>query len=134
MQAPTDAAAPSPVTYAATADLATEAPIVLHARSRDATDLKPERAPGVAAGHVRFYVEADVVSLIRGSGPLAARISYLVDLPVDARGKPPKLKRKQPVLLFASPVAGSRTRTNRTGKIGRAHDGTTVTNEHTVRH
>src|SRR3546814_8446204 len=95
MQAPTDAAAASPYTYADIADLATEAPIVLHARIRDATDLKPERAPGVAAGHVRFYVEADVVSLIRGRGPLAARISYLVDLTVDARGKPANLQRKQ---------------------------------------
>ena len=117
MQAPTDAAAASPYTYADIADLATAAPIVLHARIRDATDLKPERAPGVAAGHVRFYVEADVVSLIRGSGPLAARISYLVDLPLDARGKPPKLKRKQPVLIFAGPVAGSAAGTNSTGSV-----------------
>ena len=107
MQAPGGAAAASPYTYADIADLATEAPIVLHARIHRATDLKPERAPGVAAGHVRFYVEADVVSLIRGRGPLAARISYLVDLPVDAKGKAPKLKRKQPVLIFAGPVAGS---------------------------
>src|SRR3546814_10871662 len=41
MQAPTDAAAASPYTYADIADLATEAPIVLHARIRDATDLNP---------------------------------------------------------------------------------------------
>src|SRR3546814_3318026 len=52
-----------------------------------------------------------------GSGPLAARISYLVDLPVDAKGKPPKLKKKQPVLLFASPVAGSSAGTNSTGSV-----------------
>src|SRR3546814_20340764 len=69
MQAPTDAAAASPYTYADIADLATEAPIVLHARIRDATDLKPESAPGVAAGDVRFYVEAALVSLLRASGP-----------------------------------------------------------------
>src|SRR3546814_8320102 len=44
MQAPADAAAASPYTYADIADLATEAPIVLHARIRDATDLKPDSA------------------------------------------------------------------------------------------
>ena len=117
MQAPATAATAGPYTYADIADLATEAPIALHARIREATVLKPERAPGVAAGHVRIYVEADVVSLIRGSGPLAARISYLVDLPVDAKGKPPKLKKKQPVLLFARPVAGASAGTNNTGSV-----------------
>ncbi|MBJ7502436.1 MAG: hypothetical protein JHC57_21975 [Sphingopyxis sp.] len=117
MQAPAPAAAASPYSYADVADLATAAPIALHARIYKATALKAERAPGVAAGHARFYVEADVISLIRGSGPLAARISYLVDLPLDARGKPPKLKKKQPVLLFARPVAGATAGTSNTGSV-----------------
>ena len=107
MQRTEATAAASPYTYADIADLATAAPIALHARIHSAAALKAERAPGVAAGHTRFYVEADVVSLIRGRGPLAARISYLVDLPNDARGKPAKLRKKQPVLLFARPVAGA---------------------------
>jgi len=117
MQAPTTPAATSPYSYADVADLATAAPIALHARIYKATALKADRAPGVAAGHARFYVEADVVSLIRGSAPLAARISYLVDLPLDAKGKPPKLKKKQPVLLFARPVAGAAAGTNNTGSV-----------------
>lgn len=117
MQAQAPAAAASPYSYADVADLATAAPIALHARIYKATALKAERAPGVAAGHARFYVEADVISLIRGSGPLAARISYLVDLPLDARGKPPKLKKKQPVLLFARPVAGATAGTSNTGSV-----------------
>lgn len=117
MQTPATPAATSPYSYADVADLATAAPIALHARIYKATALKADRAPGVAAGQARFYVEADVVSLIRGSAPLAARISYLVDLPLDAKGKPPKLKRKQPVLLFARPVAGAAAGTNNTGSI-----------------
>ncbi len=36
---------------------------------------------------------------------MAKRFSYLVDLPVDSRGRTAKLK-KQRVLLFAQPVAG----------------------------
>jgi len=97
----------SPYSYSDLADLAVAAPIVIRAQIKDSAEVKPERAPGLAPGHSRFYVEADIISLIRGSGPLAKRVSYLVDLPLDARGKPAKLKKKQPVLLFAQPVAAS---------------------------
>ncbi len=117
MQAPVSAPAASHYSYADIADLATAAPIALHARIYKAAALKPAQAPGVAAGHARFYVEADVVSLIRGSGPLAARISYLVDLPLDAKGKPAKLKKKQPILLFARPVAGAAAGSSNTGSV-----------------
>lgn len=117
IQAPTPAAAASPYSYADIADLATVAPIALHARIYKAAALKPTQAPGVAAGFARFYVEADVVSLIRGSGPLAARISYLVDLPLGANGKPAKLKKKKPVLLFARPVAGAAAGSTSTGSV-----------------
>lgn len=115
---PAPAAAPaSPYSYADLADLATAAPMTVHARIYKATALKPERAPGLAAGRARLYVEADVVGLIRGSGPLAARVTYLVDLPLAANGKAPKLKRKQPVLLFARPVAGPAAGTHSTSSI-----------------
>ena len=117
MQAPVAATPASPYSYADVADLATVAPMAIHARVASASVLKPERAPGVAAGHSRFYVEADVISLIRGSGPLAARIAYLVDLPNAANGKPVKLKKKQPLLLFARPVAGATAGSSNTGSV-----------------
>ena len=117
MQAPAPAAVASPYSYADIADLATAAPIALHARIYKAAALKPAQAPGVATGYARFYIEADVVSLIRGSGPLAARISYLVDLPLDAKGKPQKLKKKQPVLLFARAVAGAAAGSSSTSSV-----------------
>lgn len=117
MQAPAAAPSPSPYSYADVADLATAAPMAIHARIAAATALKPERAPGVAAGSSRFYVEADVIGLIRGKGPLAARISYLVDLPLGANGKPVKLKKKQPVLLFARPVAAGAAGSTSTNSI-----------------
>ncbi|MDK2760128.1 MAG: hypothetical protein KYX64_02070 [Sphingopyxis sp.] len=117
MQPTGEASVGSPYSYADIADLATAAPMVLHARIYRAAALKPAQASGLAAGQTRFYVEADVVSLIRGSGPLAARISYLVDLPLDANGKPPKLKKKQPVLIFARPVAGATAGSSNTGSV-----------------
>ena len=110
-------AAASPYTYADIADLASIAPMAIHAAIRSATPLKPEQAAGVAPGHARLYVEADVLGLIRGAGPLAARIAYLVDLPLAANGKAPKLKKKQPVLLFARPVAGTTAGSNSTGSV-----------------
>lgn len=117
MQAPTPVATPSPYSYADIADLATIAPIAIHGRIYKTAVLKPEQAPGLKAGRARLYVEADVISLIRGSGPLAARVNYLVDLPLDAKGKAPKLKKKQPVLIFGRPVAGSAPGTRDTGSI-----------------
>ena len=117
MQAPVAAAPTSPYSYADVADLAAAAPMAIHARIASAAALKPERAPGVTVGYSRFYIEADVVSLIRGKGPLAARISYLVDLPLGANGKPAKLKKKQPVLLFARPVAAGAAGATSTNSI-----------------
>lgn len=89
----------SPFSYADVADLATKTPLVVDARIRKATVLPPERAIGITPDKARIYVEADVISLIRGNAPLAARIAWLVDLPRDAKGKPPKLN-KQRVLAF----------------------------------
>ena len=109
--------AASPYSYADLADLATAAPIVLHARIHKTTRLKPESAPGLAAGQARLYVEVDVISLIRGSVPLASRIAYLVDLPLNAKGKPPTLKKKRPVLLFARPAPTSVPGTSATGSV-----------------
>lgn len=89
-------------TYADTADVFAAAPLVLRARVTAATALK-----GVAAvpGTTRFFVEADVTTLIRGAGGVPPRIRYLVDLAPDSRGKMPRLK-KLDVLLAARPVAG----------------------------
>jgi hypothetical protein len=91
--------------YADLADLALAAPLVVSAEIKSTTTLKRERAVGVPEGFVRLYVEADVAALIRGADGVPARIVYLLDVPTDSRGRPPKL-RKQRVLVLARPVAG----------------------------
>lgn len=91
--------------YARTAGLVLEAPLIIDATVRRATALPPERATGVNAGHARFYIEAQVMGLIRGSGGVAAEVTYLADVPLDSRGRPPKLKRLR-VMLFARAVPG----------------------------
>jgi hypothetical protein len=93
------------VAYADMADLSADTPLAIQAQIRKAVKVKPERAPGLAQGHQRFYVEARVLKLIRGKNGIGRDISYIIDLPLDFRGKAPKLK-KRTVLLFAYPVSG----------------------------
>lgn len=99
-------AAPSPaLTYADMVDLADAAPLVVRAQIRKQAVVDPERAPGVAPGHARLYVEARTEALISGNAPLGESLRYLVDVPLDAKGKPPKLKKRE-VILFARAVPG----------------------------
>lgn len=95
---------PSP-TYADLVDLADGAPLVIRAQPRKIAAVEPERARGLRPGWGRFYVEARTEGLIAGSAPLGEALAYLVDLPLDAKGKPPQFKKKS-VVLFARAVAG----------------------------
>jgi hypothetical protein len=96
---------PAP-TYADLADLALAAPVAAQVRVAEAIAVKPERSPGLRPGLARFYVQANLVSLIRSPQSLPARLSYLVDLPRDSRGKAPKLRKGGEWLILAAPVAG----------------------------
>ncbi|WP_242129230.1 hypothetical protein [Sphingobium sp. Sx8-8] len=92
------------LSYADIADLSDASPLVAQARIGNIIKLKPEQAGSVPAGHQRVYVEANIVSLIRGEGGISPTVTYLYDAPIDARGKIPRLK-KMPVILFARPGA-----------------------------
>lgn len=91
--------------YADIADLADAAPMVIRVQPRKIVAVEPERARGVKPGWARFYVEAKTEGVVAGTQPLGELLRYLVDLPLDAKGKPPVVKKKS-VVLFARPVAG----------------------------
>lgn len=93
------------LTYADLADLADGAPLVIRAQPRKIVAVEPERARGVRPGWGRFYVEARTEAVIAGNQPLGQQIRYLVDLPLDPKGKPPQIKKKS-VVLFARAVPG----------------------------
>jgi len=97
--------ASSAPTYADLVALAEGAPLVLKARIKDQATLKPERAPNLAPGFARLYVEAQTQALLAGNVPVGESLRYLVDVPLYAKGKVPKFK-KQEVVLFARPVTG----------------------------
>lgn len=92
------------LTYADLADLSVAAPIAAHVRLTRAIALKPAEAGPLPPRHSRFYVEADVVSLIRGAQGLPARISYLADAPNRPNGKPAKLAKKSEYIILADRV------------------------------
>jgi hypothetical protein len=92
-------------TYADLATLSDGAELVVRVQIRKATALKPDRAPGLQPGFARLYVQAQTVALIAGKTGVGAGVSYLVDVPLDARGKVPKLKKRE-FLLFARSVPG----------------------------
>lgn len=92
-------------TYADMASLAEAAPLVIRAQIRKQTTLKPERAPGLAAGFARLYIEAQTTALIAGRAAVPAVFAYVVDVPLDAKGKAPNLKKSE-FVLFARAVPG----------------------------
>lgn len=96
---------PASAAYADLADLADATPLVIRAQPRKIIKVEPERARGLRAGWGRFYVEARTEALIAGTVPLGGALTYLVDLPLDAKGKPPAIKKKS-VVLFARAVPG----------------------------
>jgi len=95
----------SGISYADLTDLVIASPVIADATIRSAVRLKGADVLGVAPGFTRYYVEADLGALVRGTGGLPPRIGYLLDIAPDSLGRLPKLK-KMRVLLFGRPVAG----------------------------
>jgi hypothetical protein len=95
----------SGLTYADLVAMAEEADLVLRAEIRRQAALEPERAPGIEPGFVRLYIEAETIALIAGNAPVGEALRYLVDMPLDSRGRAPKLKNRE-VLLLARSVPG----------------------------
>ena len=100
---------PPPAVAAATfADLAAlteQADVVALVEVRDQALVEPARAPGLAPGHARLYIEARTQALLAGRSALGESLAYLVDVPLDAKGKAPRLK-KQRFIIYADPVPG----------------------------
>lgn len=101
-QPPVTVAAP---TFADFAALTEKASIVALVEVRDQAVVRPERAPGLAPGHARLYIQARTSALLASRSAIGESLVYLVDVPLDARGRPPRLK-KQRFLVFAVPVPG----------------------------
>jgi hypothetical protein len=99
---------PPPVAAATFADLAgltEQADVVALVEVRDQAVVPPERAPGLAPGYARLYIEARTQALLAGRSALGESLAYLADVPLTEKGKAPKLK-KQRFLIYADAVPG----------------------------
>ena len=99
------ATASEAVSYADLVSLTEAAAVVAEVTVKDQATVPPERAPGLAAGRARLYLETQTQRVLKGPNALGESVKYLADVPLDAKGKPPKL-RKQAFLIFANPVSG----------------------------
>lgn len=100
--APLAAAAP---TYADLAQLADKAPLIVRAQVRKQAVVDAARAPGVRPGWVRIYAEVRTQALLFGNTAVGESLRYLVDVPLDSRGKAPSLRKRSVILFAASPAA-----------------------------
>lgn len=88
-------------TYVDFVTLAERSAVVVRAQIRRQTALKPERAPGLKPGFARLYIQADTLALIAGTTGVGEQLVYLVDVPLNANGKAPKLKKRE-MVVFAN--------------------------------
>lgn len=102
-------------TYVDLVDLAERSDMVIRAEIRRQAVVEPERSPGLEPGFARLYIEARTLALIAGSSAVGESLVFLVDVPLNEKGKPDKYKKRQ-VLLFADQVAGQRGSIRLTGK------------------
>ena len=93
------------IDYADYAGLALASPVVADAVIRSSQRISGAEAAGLQPGFARFYVTGDITALIRGPAGLPARLNWLVDVPLDARGKAVAPRKKTRVLIFARTVA-----------------------------
>jgi len=91
--------------YADLADLSVNANIIVRAVVKKAIKVGRDRAPDQPQGKQRYYVIAETSALIRGKNGIAGTIRYIVDLPLDRKGKTQKIKKKS-FLIFARSDSG----------------------------
>lgn len=101
------AAEPAPplATFADFAALAEQADVIAVVEVRDQAEVETERAPGLAPGQARLYIEGRTQALLAGRAALGESLSYLADMQRDSKGRAPKL-RKQRFIVFADSVPG----------------------------
>jgi len=96
----------SGLTYADLADLVGTASLIALVEIRDQAEVERERAPGLAPGDARLFLQARTEALLAGRSAVGESLTFLADRVLRENGRAPKV-RKQRFVVFADPVAGS---------------------------
>lgn len=91
------------LSYADLADFALASKIVAQVQIRKIRPLKGEMGVATLPGRQRLLVSADILSLLTAPSGQPKQIKYLLDAPLDSRGKLPRLVRTSS-LIFALPA------------------------------
>ena len=97
----------SGLSYADLADLVGDASLIALVEIADQATVEPERAPGLAAGDARLFLEARTEALLAGRSAVGESLSFLADRALGENGRAPKVE-KQRFVVFADPVPGAR--------------------------
>lgn len=92
-------------TYADLADLALAGRLVAVVEVADQRIVPAERAPGLAPGKARLYLVTETQRLLAGPSGVGARLTFLVDVPLDPDGDAPALKRRS-FIIFGEAIPG----------------------------
>jgi len=93
------------LTYADLAGLTEAAEIVAVVEVRRQSNVDAARAPGLAAGHARLYLETQTQALVAAPSAIGQALTFLVDVPFADNGRAPRLRRQR-FVIFADAVPG----------------------------
>lgn len=91
--------------YVDLVELAQTAGVVARIGVEEQIVVPAERAPGLAPGEVRLYLQALTQSLLGGTTPIGESLAFLADLPRNAEGDSPELEERV-FIIFANSVPG----------------------------
>ena len=91
------------------ADLTVAAPVIVKATVARAERIADRDSPGLAPGYARLLVTAVVETAIAAPGAVPAKLRWLWDIPLDARGKIDKRKNMAVMAWLAVPDAQGKT-------------------------
>jgi hypothetical protein len=100
-------AAPS---HADLTDLTLAAPVIVRATIIGSERISDRDSPNLAPGRARLLVTAATDAAITAPGAVPARLVWLWDAPLDARGKAPKPKGQTVLAWLAAPAPDGKTR------------------------
>ncbi|OYU15237.1 MAG: hypothetical protein CFE37_06630 [Alphaproteobacteria bacterium PA4] len=95
--------------YADVADLTLAASAIVRATIVDVERISAKQAPGLADDRARLLVTAAVDAVLIAPGTTPARLQWLWDAPLDARGKPPKPKGQAVLAWLTAPASDGKT-------------------------